>query len=448
MEIMTCGEKVSEKEYIELQKYALGTWMFRLSKIKVTERMPQKEGEEDEIMLLSIAMILLVGMSMGWICKKIHLPSLLGMIVTGIVLGPHALNLIDGSILNISSELRRIALIIILTRAGLSLDFNDLKKVGRPAVLMCFVPACFEMAGMILLAPKVLGISILDAAIMGAVVAAVSPAVIVPKMLKLMEEGYGVKQGIPQMILAGASVDDVFVIVMFTVFTGLEQGNHISAVSFINIPVSIAVGALAGFLIGILFAKYFEKIHIRDTSKVIILLCVSFLLVTFEDKFASVIPFASLIAVMTIGIALQQKRKIVAERLSVKFNKLWVGAEVMLFVLVGATVDIQYAVSAGIATVVLIFAVLVFRMLGVFLCLLKTKLTVKERLFCMAAYMPKATVQAAIGGVPLAMGLSCGNIVLTVAVTAILITAPLGAFLIELTYKKWLKQERESLPLA
>ena len=389
-------------------------------------------------MLISIAMMFLVGMSMGWICKKIHLPSLFGMIVTGIVLGPYVLDVIDASILNISSDLRRIALIIILMRAGLSLDLNDLKKVGRPAVLMCFVPACFEIGGMILLAPKLLGISILDAAIMGTVIAAVSPAVIVPKMLKLMEEGYGVKKSIPQMILAGASVDDVFVIVMFTAFTGLAQGDQVSAVDFINIPISIAVGALAGFLIGFLSAEYFKKIHIRDTSKVIILVCVSFLLVTFEDEFASVIPFASLIAVMTMGIALQQKRKNVAKRLSAKFNKLWVGAEVMLFVLVGATVDIRYAVSAGVVSIVLIFAVLVFRMLGVFLCLLKTKLTMKERMFCVIAYMPKATVQAAIGGVPLAMGLSCGNIVLTVAVTAILITAPLGAFLIEATYKKWL----------
>ena len=398
-------------------------------------------------MLISIAMMFLVGMSMGWICKKIHLPSLFGMIVTGIVLGPYVLDVIDASILNISSDLRRIALIIILMRAGLSLDLNDLKKVGRPAVLMCFVPACFEIGGMVLLAPKLLGISILDAAIMGTVIAAVSPAVIVPKMLKLMlmEEGYGTKKSIPQMILAGASVDDVFVIVMFTAFTGLAQGDQVSAVDFINIPISIAVGALAGFLIGFLSAEYFKKIHIRDTSKVIILVCVSFLLVTFEDEFASVIPFASLIAVMTMGIALQQKRKNVAKRLSAKFNKLWVGAEVMLFVLVGATVDIRYAVSAGVVSIVLIFAVLVFRMLGVFLCLLKTKLTMKERMFCVIAYMPKATVQAAIGGVPLAMGLSCGNIVLTVAVTAILITAPLGAFLIEATYKKWLGRQTEIL---
>lgn len=392
-------------------------------------------------MLISIAMILLMGMFMGWICKKIHLPSLTGMIFTGIILGPYFLNMIDSSLLNISSELRKIALIIILTRAGLSLDLNDLKRVGRPAILMCFVPACFEIMGMIILAPKLLGISILDAAIMGTVVGAVSPAVIVPKMLKLMEEGYGVRHSIPQLILAGASVDDVFVIVMFTAFTGLAQGNDVSIRSFVNIPVSILLGIVTGAFIGILLTYYFKKVHIRDTSKVVIILCLSFILVAFEDRFSTILPFASLIAVMAIGIALQKKREVVAKRLSVKFNKLWVVAEIVLFVLVGATVDIKYAVSAGALSVILILGVLMFRMLGVFLCLLKTKLTMRERMFCMIAYTPKATVQAALGGVPLAMGLSCGNIVLTIAVVAILITVPLGAFCIDFAYKKLLINE-------
>lgn len=389
-------------------------------------------------MLFSIALMLLVGMLAGWGCKKLHLPGLLGMIFTGIVLGPFALNLIDGTILSISSELRRIALIIILTRAGLSLDINDLKKVGRPAILMCFVPACFEMTGMIILAPLLLHISYIEAAVMGAVIAAVSPAVIVPKMLKLMDEGYGVNKSVPQMILAGASVDDVFVIVMFSVFTGLAQGNGVSAVSFIRIPVSIILGILIGMAAGTILAIYFKKIHIRDTVKVIILLCISFLLVTAEDRFSDIIPFASLIAVMCIGIALQRNRKEAAVRLSVKFNKLWVCAEVILFVLVGATVNISYAISAGISAVMLIFGVLLFRMAGVFVCMIKTKLNMRERFFCVIAYMPKATVQAAIGGVPLSMGLACGNIVLTVAVLAIIITAPLGAFLIDLTYKRFL----------
>lgn len=391
-------------------------------------------------MLISIALILMVGMFMGWLCKKIKLPGLLGMLFTGIILGPYVLNFIDDSILSISADLRKIALIIILTRAGLSLDIKDLKKVGRPAVLMCFIPACFEMTGMVLLAPRILGISTLDAAIMGAVVAAVSPAVVVPKMIKLMEEGYGVKQGIPQLILAGASVDDVFVIVMFTAFTGLAQGEAVSLKSFVNVPLSVITGILVGLAAGYLLAKFFEKVHIRDTSKVMILLSVSFILVTAEDYAADMIPFASLIGVMAAGISLQKKREVVAKRLSSKFNKLWVVSEIMLFVLVGAAVDIQYAVKAGIAPVFLIFSVLIFRMTGVFVCLLKTKLNIKERAFCMLAYMPKATVQAAIGGLPLAMGLSCGNIVLSVAVIAILITAPLGAFCIDMTYKRFLQR--------
>ena len=386
-------------------------------------------------MLLSIALILLAGMFMGWLCKKIRLPGLLGMLFTGIILGPYVLNVIDDSILNISADLRKIALIIILTRAGLSLDIKDLKKVGRPAILMCFVPACFEMAGMILLAPRILGISTLDAAIMGAVVAAVSPAVVVPKMIKLMEEGYGVKKGIPQLILAGA-----FVIVMFTAFTGLAQGESVSVKSFVNVPLSVITGALAGLAVGYLLAKFFERVHIRDTSKVMILLSVSFILVTAEDYFSNVIPFSALIGVMAAGVSLQKKREVVAKRLSSKFNKLWAVSEIMLFVLVGAAVDIQYAVKAGAAPVLLVLAVLVFRMAGVLVCLLKTRLNRKERTFCMLAYMPKATVQAAIGGMPLAMGLSCGNIVLSVAVIAILITAPLGAFCIDATYRRFLQQ--------
>ncbi|MDD5968787.1 MAG: cation:proton antiporter [Anaerostipes sp.] len=392
-------------------------------------------------MLISIAYMLMMGMFLGWICKKLQLPALMGMILTGIILGPHILNLIDESILQISSELRKIALIIILMRAGLSLNVDDLKKVGRPAILMCFLPACFEITGMILLAPKLLGMTILDSAILGSVIAAVSPAVIVPKMLKLMEEHYGTTKSIPQLILAGASVDDVFVIVLFSAFTGLAKGNQISITSFLTIPVSILTGIGIGILIGCVLAKYFENIHIRDTAKILILLCISFVLVTLEDSSEFLLPFSALIAIMSMGIALQKKRQIVAVRLSLKFNKLWVAAEILLFVLVGATVDLKYAASAGISAVILIFGVLLFRMAGVFCCLIKTNLSMKERLFCMIGYTPKATVQAAIGGVPLAMGLSCGNIVLTIAVLAILITAPCGAFLIEQTYQKLLTPE-------
>lgn len=390
-------------------------------------------------MLLSIALVLLIGMFAGWLCSKIKFPSLFGMILTGIVLGPHMMDMIDESILNISADLREVALIIILTRAGLTLNLQDIKKIGRPAILMCFLPASFEILGMIILAPKLLGVTILDAAIMGAVVGAVSPAVIVPKMIKLLEEHYGAEKGIPQLILAGASVDDVYVIVLFATFTGLAQGNGVSIISFINIPVSICLGIGIGLMSGFLIAKFFEKIHMRDTAKVIIFLSISFILVTIEDKMTTKITFSALIGIMFMGIGLQRYRGTVAKRLSVKFNKLWVCAEIMLFVLVGATVDIEYVALAGIPPVVLILGVLCFRMVGVCCCLIGTAFSFKERIFCMIAYTPKATIQAAIGGIPLAMGLGCGNAVLTVAILAILITAPLGAFAIDITYQKYLK---------
>ena len=391
-------------------------------------------------MLLSISLILLVGMSVGWMCKKIKLPSLLGMLVTGMVLGPYMLNLLDDSILGISAELRKIALIIILTRAGLGLNLSGLKKIGRPAVLMCFVPASLELLGILLIAPKLLGISMLEAAILGAVLAAVSPAVVVPRMVKLMEEGYGVREGIPQLILAGASVDDVYVIVLFSTFLGMIQGESASVIHFINIPISIFLGIGIGFLIGVILAYYFKKVHIRDTSKVLIILSISLLLVVLEDHLTIPITFSALIAIMFIGIGLQKKREVVARRLSVKYGKLWVAAEVFLFVLVGATVNIGYLGKVGVKALIVIAVALIFRMFGVFLCLLGTSLDKKERLFAMMTYTPKATVQAAIGGIPLSLGLACGEIVLTVAVLAIVLTAPAGAFAMDLSYKKFLKK--------
>ena len=389
-------------------------------------------------MLLSVSLILIVGMSMGWICQRLKLPGLLGMLMTGIILGPYALGLLDGSILGISSELRKMALIIILTRAGLGLDLSGLKKMGRSAVLMCFVPASFELLGMLFLAPKLLGITWLEAAVMGAVLAAVSPAVVVPRMVKLMEEGYGVKEGIPQLILAGASVDDVYVIVLFSTFMGMMQGEGASLIRFVNIPVSIFLGIAIGLCIGVLLAVFFQKFHMRDTSKVLIILSISFLLVVLEDRLTTSITFSALIAIMFIGIGLQRKREAVAKRLSVKYGKLWVAAEVFLFVLVGATVNIGYLSKVGIRALVLIVGALLFRMLGVFVCLLGTGLKGKEKAFVMLAYTPKATVQAAIGGIPLSLGLACGDMVLTVAVLAIVLTAPLGAFAIDLSYKKLL----------
>jgi len=393
---------------------------------------------EEEFMLLSISLILLVGMSMSWICRKIKLPGLLGMLVTGIVLGPYMLDLLDESILGISSELRKIALIIILTRAGLGLDLSGLKKIGRPAVLMCFVPASLEILGMILLAPKLMGLTVLEAAIMGAVLAAVSPAVVVPRMVRLMDEGYGVNKGIPQLILAGASVDDVYVIVLFSTFTGMMQGESASVTSFLNVPVSIFLGVVLGLLLGTFFAYYLKKVHLRDTAKVLIILSVSFLLVVIEDHLNTPITFSALIAIMFIGIGLQKKREAVAKRLSVKYGKLWVGAEVFLFVLVGATVNIEYFGKVGVQALAVILGALVFRMLGVFICLPGTDLTGREKMFCMLAYTPKATVQAAIGGIPLSLGFACGDMVLTVAVLAIVLTAPLGALAIDSLYKKWL----------
>lgn len=391
-------------------------------------------------MLKSIALIVLIGMSSGWVCRKVKLPGLLGMLFTGIILGPYVLNLLDSSILLVSADIRKIALVIILTRAGLTLNLEDLKKVGRPAFLMCFVPATFEMIGMIILAPRLLSVSLIEAAVIGTVVAAVSPAVVVPKMIKLMEDGYGTKQGIPQLILAGASVDDVYVIVMFTAFTSLAQGGNVSVMSFVNIPVSIMFGIIIGIIIGKALAVVWKKLHIRDTVKAAIFLSVALLLVDIEASLNTPITFASLISVMFIGIALKKDRPEVAFRLSQKYNKMWVWAEVMLFVLVGATVDIGYVAYAGVSSIVIIIGALIFRMAGVALCMAGTKLKLKERVFCMLAYTPKATVQAAIGGVPLSMGLACGNTVLTVAVLAIIITAPLGAFAIDMTYRKLLKK--------
>lgn len=386
-------------------------------------------------MLLSISLILIVGMSLGYICQKLKLPSLLGMLITGMILGPYVLNLLNPSILAISTDLRKIALIIILTRAGLGLDLSGLKKLGRPAFLMCFVPATCELIGIVLLAPKLLGLTTLEAAIMGAVLAAVSPAVVVPRMVKLMDEGY---KDIPGLILAGASVDDVYVIVLFSTFISMIQGQGANIMSFINIPISIILGILIGLLLGLLLSYFFKKIHIRDTSKVLIIISVSLLLVVLEDSLTTSITFSSLISIMFIGVGLKRNREIVAKRLSIKYEKLWVGAEVFLFVLVGATVNINYLSHVGFKALLLIILALIFRMFGVFICLLKTKLNKKEKLFAMIAYTPKATVQAAIGGIPLSLGLSCGDIVLTVAVLAIVLTAPLGAFAIDLSYKKLL----------
>lgn len=390
-------------------------------------------------MLWSLALVFLGGLLAGEVFRRLRLPPLLGMLLVGIAFGPYALGLLDDSLLAISADLRKIALIIILTRAGLSLDIGDLRKVGRSAVLLCFVPATFEIVGTVILAPRLLGVSVLEAAIIGSVIAAVSPAVVVPRMLRLMDEGYGSGQGIPQMILAGASVDDVYVIVLFSSFTSLASGGTLSPLDFVRIPTSLVLGIAAGVLCGLALAWWFSHVHMRDSIKVVIFLALSFVLVTIEDHCTGIIGFSGLLAVMSMGIMLGQRIPVVSKRLSAKYDRLWVGAELLLFVLVGAMVNVAYVAYAGVAAILLILGAMVFRMAGVFSSVVGTKLNGKERAFCMLAYTPKATVQAAIGGVPLAMGLACGETVLTVAVLAILITAPFGAIAIDCTYKKWLQ---------
>lgn len=398
-------------------------------------------------MLASLSLIFLVGLAMGAICQKLKMPRIIGMLVTGIVLGPYVLDFLDPSILSISSELRKLALIIILLKAGLSLDLKDLKKAGRPAILMSFVPATCEIAGYILFAPLLLGINRIEAAVMGAVLGAVSPAVVIPRMVMLMEEKYGTKKAIPQMIMAGASCDDIFVIVLFTTFLSMAQGGSADIVDFVNIPVSIVLGVLLGAVTGYGLYLFFETSYahkhcVRNSTKVIIVLGFSMLLVSVEGWLEGKVSVSGLLAVVSMACVIKIKSTaFVSKRLSEKFGKLWIAAEVVLFVLVGAAVDIRYTLSAGIAAVFMIFIALIFRTAGVLICTIKTKLNMKERIFCVIAYLPKATVQAAIGSVPLAAGLACGKIILSVAVLAIIITAPLGALGIDNTYKKLLEKE-------
>ena len=399
-------------------------------------------------MLTSLALIFLVGLAMAAICQQLKLPRIIGMLITGIILGPYVLDLLDPSILSISAELRQMALIIILLKAGLSLNLADLKRVGRPAVMMSCIPASCEILAFILFAPSLLGITRIEAAVMGAVLGAVSPAVVIPRMVALMDMHYGTKKSIPQLIMAGASCDDIFVIVLFSTFATMAQGGSAHIADFANIPVSmilgIVLGAAAGFILsGFFETAYAHKHHVRNSTKVILILGVSFLLMATETWLKEKIAVSGLLAVVSMACVIKLRSvDAVSKRLSEKFGKLWIGAEVILFVLVGAAVDIRYTLEAGITAVGMIFIALIFRSLGVALCMIKTPLTIKERLFCMIAYLPKATVQAAIGSVPLAMGLPCGRIVLSVAVLAILITAPIGALGMDLTYRRFLTREQ------
>ncbi|MDU4558546.1 MAG: cation:proton antiporter [Negativicoccus succinicivorans] len=398
-------------------------------------------------MLTSLSLVFLLGLAMGAICQRLKLPKIIGMLMTGMVLGPFVFDFLDPALLSISADLKKMAFIIILLRAGLSLDLADLKKVGRPAVLLSFIPATFEIIGYILLAPVMLGITRMDAAVMGAVLGAASPAVVMPQMVHFMENKYGTKKAIPQMIMAGISGDGIFVIVLFTTFLGMAQGGSAGITDFFNVPISIILGAVLGALVGYLLCLFFEtayahKYYVRNSMKVIIVLGFSFFLIAIETWLEGIVAVSGLLAVVSMACVLKMKSTVfVSQRLSEKFGKLWLAAEVMLFVLVGAAVDIRYTLEAGIMAVLMILTALLFRSCGVLLCMTKTMLTWQERLFCVIAYLPKATVQAAVGSVPLAAGLECGNIVLSVAVMAIVVTAPLGAWGMDSTYKKLLDRD-------
>ena len=400
-------------------------------------------------MLTLLALIFLVGLSLAGIFQLLKLSRIIGMLLTGIILGSNALNLLDDSILLISSDLRQMALIIILLKAGLSLNLTDLKKVGRPAIMMSFVPASFEILAFILFAPAILNITRIEAAVMGAVLGAVSPAVVIPRMVQLMDSKYGTNKSIPQLILAGASCDDIFVIVLFTTFASMAQGGKANLIDFFNIPISIILGIILGAITGYIISTFFEKAYnlnhyVRNSTKVLVILGISFILMAIETWLKDIISISGLLAVVSMACVIKIKSPVtVSNRLSEKFGKLWIGAEVLLFVLVGAAVDIRYTMDAGTMAILMIFIALCFRAVGVGLCLLKTQLNFKERCFCIIAYIPKATVQAAIGSVPLAMGLACGQIVLSVAVLAILITAPLGAIGMDISYQKLLTQQKD-----
>lgn len=388
-------------------------------------------------MLLSIGLIILTGLLMGWVFSKLYLPRIIGMLIAGIILGPQVLNVLDTSVISMSGDLRKIALIIIIAKAGLSLNISDLRRIGRPAVMLCFIPATLELLAFVLFAPLIMDVTVLQAAILGAVMGAVSPAVTVPRLTKMIDDGYGVKKGIPQMLIAGASADDIYVIVLFSTLVGLEAGGSVSVLNFLRIPMEIVSGAVLGTVLGIFMALYFKKVHMRDSLKVTIIMAVNMLLYWFEG----IAPVSGLLAVMSMGIAINMKMPEVSKRLSQKFTKLWVAAEIFLFVLVGSTVNISYVSEAGLGMVAMLFIGLIFREAGTYISIVGTGLNTKEKIFCLISQVPKATVQAAIGGIPLAMGLGCGNIVLTMAVISIVITAPLGAIGMDATCHKYITKD-------
>jgi NhaP-type Na+/H+ or K+/H+ antiporter len=391
-------------------------------------------------MATSLAIIILFGLLANTLFTKMKLPGLLGMIIIGIILGPYVLNWISPDLLRVSGDFRQIALIIILLRAGLGISSDDLKRIGKPALKLSCIPGIFEGLTIAFISTRFLGFSFIEGGILGFILAAVSPAVIVPLMLDFQERKLGTNKGIPTLILAGASIDDVFAITIFSTFMGLYSGNHINiGIKLLNIPVSIILGIIIGIIIGFILVKVFERYHIRDTKKVLLILGCAILLNALEQVMKNKIEIAGLLGVMALGFILLEKRPIVAKRLSLKFNKIWVFAEILLFVLVGAQVNIAVAYNAGLQGLAIIIIGLIGRSIGVYISLLGTNLNWKERLFCIISYIPKATVQAAIGAVPLSIGVESGEIILAIAVLAILITAPLGAIGIKITGDKLLK---------
>jgi NhaP-type Na+/H+ or K+/H+ antiporter len=382
-------------------------------------------------MIFSIGLILILGFIIGWLLSKIKIPGLVGMIIVGLLIGPYCLGLIDEKILSISTELRQVALVIILTRSGLNLDIDSLKKIGRPAILMSFIPATLEIIGTTLISQLLLEITIFESILLGTVLAAVSPAVVSPRMIKLIEERFGEKHQVPKLILAGSSVDDIYVIVLFYTFLGLVGNNAFDFVSITMIPVTIILGVLLGIIVGLILSYILKKTNFKTAINILIIISSSFLMIGLENMLKDYISISSLLGIMVIGIILLFRNKEQAKQLSDGYNNLWIFFEIILFVLVGATVDFSYAINNGLMAILILIIGLLFRTLGVLLCLIKTKLTFKERLFTILAYIPKATVQASIGGIALTLGLSCGSIILTVSVISILITAPIGAILID-----------------
>lgn len=393
-------------------------------------------------MLLSLGLMLIVGLLFAFLFTKIRLPALIGFILTGLILGPFGLNLIDTSILNISSDLRTFALVIILLRAGLSLDYKKLLNQGRPALLLTFLPATIEIGGTILVGVFLLKWSFLSSAILGTIIAAVSPAVIVPRMIKLTESGIGNEKSIPQMVMAGASADDVFVIVLFYSFISIATGGSLNGWTIASIPLSMISGIFFGTTLGLGFVYLFKKVHMRDTIKVLMLIGTSLLMVGLEPMVKGWLPYSALLGVIALGMTILTRYPLLASRLMKKYEKIWLFAEMLLFILVGTAVNLGQALPLmGWWLPLILLIILLFRSMGVWLSLVKTKLSSKEKWFIVFAYLPKATVQASIGAIPFELGLIHGDTMLAIAVLSILITAPLGAILIDLTAKRLLSKK-------